>query len=326
MARNIAKVGDKYVFLYFAVEADNDNIKASGSGHSHYCVPAGNLMEIAPSSDSLIKYRFDPLYHDVEPTSGSSKPKPTETDSVELELATNNTHFDAARIIMGKINNDRVNFDGFIDVVDSMTTIIGGGAGSRGADAIGDGSAESSVISKLYKKDSTNNVITSKFTATSFSKTNELPDIGTGGAAPTAIAAGALTVNTAYTNAETAAKNYTIPSCAAGDIGDWITVTYIADIGNGNLHSYHSTTDTQFALGSMVRVVGEDATRVAVVDVSVADDDEVKITGLTNGDGGIGTTLRFVNTTGAANGWAVDCVVQGQGAKSAASATTVFAA
>jgi len=69
-----------------------------------------------------------------------------------------------------------------------------------------------------------------------------------------------------------------------------------------------------------------DATRIAVVDISVADDDEVKITGLNNGDGGIGTVLRFVNTTGETNGWAVEAIVLGQGACSAASATTVFAA
>ena len=152
-----------------------------------------------------------------------------------------------------------------------------------------------------------------------------LPELTWGGAA-TATAAGALATNTNYTNAETAAKAYTLPSAAAGSKGDWITVLYIANIGNTNLHSYHSATDTQFVLGSKIVVQPHDATRIAVVDISVADDDEVKITGLTNGDGGIGTALRFVNTTGETNGWAVEAIVLGQGACSAASATTVFAA
>jgi len=152
-----------------------------------------------------------------------------------------------------------------------------------------------------------------------------LPELTWGGAA-TATAAGALATNTNYTNAETAAKAYTLPSAAAGSKGDWITVLYIANIGNTNLHSYHSATDTQFVLGSKIVVQPDDATRIAVVDISVADDDEVKITGLTNGDGGIGTALRFVNTTGETNGWAVEAIVLGQGACSAASATTVFAA
>ena len=96
-------------------------------------------------------------------------------------------------------------------------------------------------------------------------------------------------------------------------------------IGNGALHTYTCTTDTQFALGSRIFVVGQDATRIPVIDTSVADDDRVSITGLTNGDGGIGTTLKFVNKTGTTNGWSVYAEVLGQGAMSAASATTVFA-
>ena len=43
------------------------------------------------------------------------------------------------------------------------------------------------------------------------------------------------------------------------------------------------------------------------------DDDEVLITGASNGDGGIGTTLRFVNKTGATNGWSVVANVETQG-------------
>ena len=152
-----------------------------------------------------------------------------------------------------------------------------------------------------------------------------LPEM-TWGAAATAISAGALLANTNYTNAETDPKAYTLPSAAAGKKGDWITVLYIADIGTTDLHSYHSTTDTQFVLGSKVIVRGTDGTRVAVVDISVADDDEVKITGLDNADGGIGTQLRFVNTTGAVNGWMVETIVEGQGAQTVASATTGFAA
>jgi hypothetical protein len=153
----------------------------------------------------------------------------------------------------------------------------------------------------------------------------QLPEMTWGGAA-TAIAAGALTVNTNYTNNETAAKAYTIPSCAAGKVGDWITVTYIDNIADGQLHSYHSTSDTQFVLGSRITSDPHDGTRVGFVDLSVADDDEVKITGETNGDGGIGTTLKFLNTTGQANGWVCEVIVKGQGTCAVASnAATHFA-
>ena len=156
-----------------------------------------------------------------------------------------------------------------------------------------------------------------------------LPEMTWGGAA-TATAAGALITNTNYTNTETAAKNYLLPSAAAGKKGDWITVLYINDIGTTNLHSYHSVTDTEFVLGSKIltRIGGDDndGTRIPTIDISVANDDEVTITGLAEGDGGIGTQLRFVNTTGALNGWMVECIVEGQGDNDVASAGTVFAA
>ena len=153
----------------------------------------------------------------------------------------------------------------------------------------------------------------------------KFPDIGTGGVAPTVLSgAGALTVNKHHTCSITAARAYTIPSAAAGSKGDWMTVLYLAEIADSTVHTYTVTTDSNFALGSHIRVEGEDGTRVPFIDTSVANDDEVQITGATNGDGGIGTTLRFVNTTGTTDGWAVDAVIKGQDAMSIASAATVF--
>ena len=53
--------------------------------------------------------------------------------------------------------------------------------------------------------------------------------------------------------------------------------------------------------------------RSGKVDVAVADDEEIIITGATNGDGGIGTTLQFVNKTGTTNGWSVLAKIESQG-------------
>ena len=61
------------------------------------------------------------------------------------------------------------------------------------------------------------------------------------------------------------------------------------------------------------------AARAGRVDVAVAADNIITITGATNGDGGVGTTLRFVNSTGAQNGWMVDAVIENQGNGSTAS-------
>jgi hypothetical protein len=134
-----------------------------------------------------------------------------------------------------------------------------------------------------------------------------------------------LAVNTFFTNAETAAKAYTLPKCADGAIGDHITVLYIDAIADGNLHSYtlHSG-DDNFTLGSSITRVG--GANASFAEVSTTNDDILKITGKTNGDGGAGTIVRFVNMTGAKDGWAVEAVVLNQGNGSVATNTTVFAA
>jgi hypothetical protein len=48
-------------------------------------------------------------------------------------------------------------------------------------------------------------------------------------------------------------------------------------------------------------------------DLSVAADNVLTITGHTNGDGGMGTTVRLVNVTGATNGWAIEAITTNQG-------------
>jgi hypothetical protein len=128
--------------------------------------------------------------------------------------------------------------------------------------------------------------------------------------APTDISATALTVNTYYKSIA-AATAMTIPSAAAGAIGDFISIYYSVAIGNGNAHTYTTTTDTAYTLGSTaVRIGGAVA---SVGDLSIAGDDVLTITGHTNGDGGLGTTVRFVNVTGAAQGWAVEAITTNQG-------------
>jgi len=292
----------KHKMLFFRDQADEANVNGIDD---QLCVSADRFVSMSPASTTTLDLFFrstknnELMHNDQLPY-----------DKVTLTI----TQGDIQEVMdsLVQLFNAGPHSNGFIVVADDCATT------DSAVTALNDltiptkyahpsitGVASITVANKLYRSD--------------------LPSIGTAGVAPTAISVGALTVNTHYTNAETAAKAYTIPSAADGKAGDWITVTYIANIGDGNLHSYTTTTDTTFALGSMIRVQPHDATRIAVVDVAVAADNILKITGLTNGDGGIGTTLRFVNRTGTTNGWAVDAVVEGQGACSAASATTVFA-
>lgn len=128
--------------------------------------------------------------------------------------------------------------------------------------------------------------------------------------APTLISATALSVNTYYKSIA-AATAMTIPSAAASNIGDFISVYYVTAIGNGNAHTYTTTTDTAFALGSTATRIG--GAVASKGDLSVAADNVLTITGHTNGDGGVGTTVRLVNVTGATNGWAIEAITTNQG-------------
>jgi len=307
-------VQPKEVWIYANTQADNDNL----SNTSNVCFRASDIVAINPITDTAINIFFKPIRNSMESNSNEII-----NDLVTITLTTANTHFEFIEVLMRHINNTRPTFSGFIDLVDDHTIIVGGAAASRTlASGLTSPEGLASKLTPLIAGAAGIGVAPPATTSHDY----RLASFGTGSAAMSSTTAGELSRNTAYTNSETAAKAYTLPSAAAGRKGDWITVAYKASIGNGNLHSYHCTTDAQFGLGSMITVQPCDATRIGVVDVSTTNDDEVQITGLTNGDGGIGTKLSFLNTTGLVNGWVVNAVIEGQGACSAASATSVFAA
>jgi hypothetical protein len=142
----------------------------------------------------------------------------------------------------------------------------------------------------------------------------------TSGVARTAASATELSVNTHYVNGTATALAMTIPSAASSNIGDWITVFYTTAINNSANHTYTTTTDTAYALGSTITRIGGAVT--SAVDVSVALDNILTLAGDTNGDCGMGTTVKLVNTTGTLNGWAVEAMIlnQGTGAEALGSA------
>lgn len=291
----------KHKMLFFRDQADEADVNGIDD---QLCIPADRFVSMSPGNATTLTLFFRSIKNNDL----------THNDQLSYDTVTLTvTQGDMQEVMdaLVQLFNSSPHSNGFIVVADDCTDTDSATAALAGLDHSSyahpsiTGVASITVAVEKYRTD--------------------MPSIGTAGVAPTAISAGALTVNTHYTNAETAAKAYTIPQAGSGRAGDWITVTYIANIGNGNLHSY-TVGDTNYAPGSMIRVQPHDATRIAVVDVSTTNDDILKITGLTNGDGGIGTTITFVNKTGAADGWSVDAIVEGQGACSAASATTVFAA
>jgi hypothetical protein len=205
--------------------------------------------------------------------------------------------------------NSSPHSNGFIVVADDCTDTDSATAALAGLDHSSyahpsiTGIVSITVANKLYRSD--------------------LPSMTRGGAS-TVISNGLeLAVNTNYHSVATAAA-MTIPSAAAGKAGDWITVRYQTVINNGATHTYTTTTDATFTAGSCVtRVGGGVASGVDVSDGSAKN--ILTIDGDTDGDGGIGTIVKFVNTSGTTDGWAVEAITYNQGDGSAAmAAATAF--
>jgi len=290
--------------LFFRTQADEADVDGIDD---QLCIPASRLVSMSPASITTIEM----LFHSVKNNILQSNEQLT-YDKVTLTVTRGDVQ-EVMDALVQKINS-YPHSNGFIVIADdcattdsAVTALANNTLPTSYAHPSISGIASITVAAKLHQN--------YKFT-----------DIGTGGVAPTALTtAGELAVNTHYSQSVTAARAHTLPSAVTTKAGDWITVLYLAAIANTLVQTYtvHAD-DSNFALGSRIRIIGEDGTRIPVIDTAVANDDEVKLTGLNNGDCGIGTYLRFVNTSGTANGWAVDCVVEGQGTKAVASANTLF--
>lgn len=110
---------EKNVMLYFNTEADDDNIGAQtvGVAATNCMFPAKNLVGMVPNLDGTLKVLFK-----------SMKNQEGKNDSVILTLGANNTHLDVMKTIIRAINNTRPTFNGFVNIADDLTTIVGGAA------------------------------------------------------------------------------------------------------------------------------------------------------------------------------------------------------
>jgi len=270
-----------------ADEANNDGIDDS------VCLPASSLRSVSPTSDTVVTMYFDSVKRNADIHSDNVL-----MDSVALTVTQGDT-LEVCNALVSLVNSGP-RTDGFVVVADDMTTT------DSATTALAD-----LTVSAKYAHPSIEGVATITIGAATYN--GRFPDFGTGNAEPTNISATELTVNTHYQSIA-AATAVTIPSAAAGKAGDWITVFYDVAAGNTNAHTYTTTTDTAYALGSTIRTAGgSHADRIPRADIAVAADNVITITGATNGDGGQGTYLKFVNLTGAAQGWAAEVYVTAQG-------------
>ena len=287
-------------WLYFAKEADEANLNGIDD-----CValPAENLVSVSPTANNRVTMYFKSVKNN-DPLAAM--------DSVVLETIVGDA-FEVANAIVRYINGS-VPHDGFIVVASDVTTTDSTVAALNNL-----------TVPAVYLHPSITGVNAINISQTVLSQYDWPMEMHTG-VVPTAAPADAATlaVNTRYNINTTAARAYRIPAAAASRAGDWISLVYTVDIANSTVHSYTTTTDTEYTIGSTIIIPGQDGTRVGVVDLSVSSDNVLTITGATNGDGGRGTIINFRNMTGELNGWAVEAIVQGQGTQAVASASTAF--
>jgi len=283
-------------WLYFATQADEASLNGIDDG---VCLPADSLVSISPTANNTVALYFKGVKNN-DPLGAY--------DSVVLDTVVGDA-FEVANELISIINGSP-HSDGFIVVADDTTTQDPGDA----------------TLSAVYAHKSITGVNAINIGDASASY-NDYPINMHYGVTPTAQPADTATleVNSHYNFATGSALGYRIPSAAAGRAGDWISVLYTARINNGVAHTYTTTTDTQYSAGSIIRVpLGTNATRGTFVDVSTTDDNIITITGADDGDGGIGTRLMFRNLTGGTNGWAVECVIEGEDDGTVATTGSVF--
>ena len=286
-------------WLYFAAQVDEVN---NNGIDDSVCFPAKDLVSISPTANNTVTMYFESVKRNK-----LVHPDTIPMDSVSLTTIVGDA-FEVANDLVRYINS-YPHSDGFIVIADDTVTTD-------------DYLLADETITGVYAHRSITAVDT--ITIGGATLNARFMDFGVGVAAPGDMAAGALVVNTQYQSIA-AATAMTLPSAATGKAGDWINVYYNVAAGNGNAHTFTThADDSMYAPGSTIRTSsGSGASRVPTSDVSVAGDNIITITGDTNGDGGVGTYVRFVNVSGAALGWAADVFVGTHGTGDQA-ATSVF--
>jgi len=281
-------------WLYFAAQADEAALDGSDD---NICVPADSLISINPTANNRVTLSFKSM---VNNNAGAG------VDTVVLETVVGDA-FEVANAIVRHINAS-VPHDGFIVVANDVTIQDPGDAS----------------LLPTYIHPSITGV--NSISLANWAHTQQDVGMSQNPVLPTVTPAnnGTLAVSSVYHISDVADRKWYIPSAAATRAGDWISVLYTANIA-ANLHRFETTTDANFYPGSVIRVPGVGNTsRVGFTDISTTNDNILAIQGHATGDGGIGTRLFFRNITGTTNGWAVEAIVEGQGAASQATADTLF--
>ena len=113
---------DKFLYFRTVADADNDDGQTNGATNpSSLCIPAKNIMSMAPASDTTLQIRFKPIKNGW--VTGGTTHDEVLTDSVTLTVNTH-THKNVVDALVAAINSSKLYTDGFIDVVDTVTTNV----------------------------------------------------------------------------------------------------------------------------------------------------------------------------------------------------------
>ena len=113
---------DKFLYFRTVADADNDDGNAGGATQlTSVCFPAKNIMSMAPASATTLQIRYIPIKNGR--VTGGTTNDEVLTDTVTLTV-NEHTHKNVVDSLVAAINSNRLYTDGFIDVVDTVTTNV----------------------------------------------------------------------------------------------------------------------------------------------------------------------------------------------------------
>ena len=123
--------------MYFRgiVDEDNDDGQAGSAAQlTSVCLPARNITGIGPASDGTLTVYFKSVRN--QPGHAGASGDEIISDSITLNVTTHRHKVVTDTILRAMTATGPMYGDGFIDVVDDCTVIVGGAAGSRTATSI----------------------------------------------------------------------------------------------------------------------------------------------------------------------------------------------
>ena len=114
---------DKFLYFRTVADVDNDDGAAwSATQLTSVCIPAKNIMAIAPASDTTLIIRYKSMKNSPASSAGASGDEIL-TDTITLTVNTH-THKNVVDALVAAINSSKLYTDGFIDVADIATTNV----------------------------------------------------------------------------------------------------------------------------------------------------------------------------------------------------------